>query len=165
MKIQPLFHPGGPGHEADALEMIRMLDIPDDAPARRAFEARCAESDERAAEWEGAVSALSAGKSLRRFEPPAAIRNAVLEAARGERVVIPLPEARKPGEAWRLPGWRWAWAAIFLVFLWGGFMESQKQSEPTIEPGQLDAELLTLDQEMDSLMTDLEFDLESALQG
>lgn len=168
MKIHPLFHPAS---EPSTDDMLRMLDLPDDAPEKRAFLAQCNQSDQLQAEWRELNELLGAGKSLLQQEPRLSIRENVMQAARAGRAVTPMPQLEPYRPDWNFGGWRWAWAAIFLVVMWGGSAEFQRKadvswtSETAWETETIEDELLTLDEEMAELYSDFESDFDSAFSG
>ena len=93
------------------------------------------------------------------------------EAARANRTVALMPQLEPVRVDWNFNGWRWAWAAIFLVVMWGGSAEFQRKAdlswttETTWETETIEDDLLTLDEEMAELFSDFESDFESAFSG
>lgn len=168
MKIHLLFHPSGPGESAAANEVVRMLDLPDDSLEKQAFLDRCAVDEGLRRDWETVNRTMAMGRRLSSPEPPAALRQRIAAAARHDKVIRPFEPAAKP--AFRVSGWRWAWAAIFLVMIAGGAAEFQNQSSGTsissiAQNDALDQELLSLDEEMAALFSDFESQFETAFTG
>ncbi|MDP8244231.1 MAG: hypothetical protein P9L94_09140 [Candidatus Hinthialibacter antarcticus] len=167
MKVHPLFHPIS---EPSADDMLLMLDLPDEAPQKRAFLDQCSQSERLQLEWQDLNALMAAGKALPQREPRLSIRDNVLLAARTNRTVTPMPTLDAANN-WSFNGWRWAWAAIFLVVMWGGSAEFQRKAdlswttETTWETETIEEELLTLDEEMAELFSDFETDFESAFSG
>lgn len=169
MKVHPLFHPSS---EPSTDDMLRMLDLPDEAPEKRQFLAQCNQSDQLRAEWQEINEMLTISKELPQREPRLSIRENVLHAAKAGRTVAPMPQLEPYRTDWNFGGWRWAWAAIFLVMVWGGSAEFQRSTElswTTTESAwqteTIEDELLTLDEEMAELFSDFESDFESAFSG
>ncbi len=168
MKVHPLFQsPSDPSTE----DMLRMLDLSDDAPEKRAFLAHCNQSEALQAKWRDLNAVIGKGKQLPQSEPRLSIRENVLNAAATNQTVVQTPQFEPVRPDWKLNGWRWAWAAIFLVVMWGGSAEFQRKTEFTWntetswEAQSIEEELLTLDEEMAELFSDFESDFESAFSG
>ena len=66
MKVHPLFHPAS---EPTADDMLLMLDLPDDAPQKRAFLDQCSQSERLLSQWRELNALMAAGKALPQREP------------------------------------------------------------------------------------------------
>lgn len=167
-KITPLFQSLTPIEPLEEETMLRFLDEPDESDSKRSFLNQCALSDEALVEWDTLNQILEAGKELPMHKPDPAIRSSILDAA----YAATLRSGRKGASTIRssgLPGWRWAWAALFLALLWSGYQEFQSAKQAVYSASMiddaLDAELLTLDDELNQLQTDLGIDLNASLEG
>jgi len=168
-KITPLFQSPIPPDSLDEENLLRWLDEPDESEAKRAFLNQCAFSEEVLERWHTLSCALDAGKELPEYDPDPAIRSHVLDAAysavRGLETESVHSTPRRSG----LPGWRWAWAALFLAFLWRGYQEYRQSNSTstltTTTPDTLDYELLTLEAELEQLQSELGIDLNIGLEG
>lgn len=162
-KITPLFQSPVPPDSLDEENLLRWLDEPDESEAKRTFLNQCAFSEEALESWQTLTRALDAGRKLPVHDPDPAIRSHVLDAAfaavRGLDTESVQFTSRRSG----LPGWRWAWAALFLAFLWSGYQEYQQSNLTstlsTTTSDALDYELLTLEAELEQLQSELGIDL------
>lgn len=157
MKVTPLFPQDDNARERSALYY---LDLPDDHPEKRAFLNECVLNPIRMREWEEAQRWVQVGKKLSSPEPSVSIRARVLEMAYAESHK---PKAASKKEtspySWSLPGWRGAWAALFLVLSWGVYLQVEgNAASPTERLDQVEYELVSLEQELDQINQTFETD-------
>lgn len=160
MKIRPLFQMPDPHRIPTGEEMLRFLDEPESSETRRAFLNQCVLSGNGLEQWNEIQQAVQAGQELTRFEPAPEIRARVMEAAfasaRGILTIRPEAPRRKGFTAF--PGWRLAWAALFLALSWSGYLQFQPRQSSLIYSEQFNYELLTLQEDLDELQTSIGLD-------
>ncbi|MGC9327153.1 MAG: hypothetical protein ACP5I1_05945 [Candidatus Hinthialibacter sp.] len=168
-KITPLFQ-GAVSPEADGEElMLRFLDESDESASKRAFLNQCALSEEALEQWQSLTTLIDAGKTLINQRPDPAVRSRVLDAAFAAAQGCQSPRASTKRYS-IFPGWRWAWAALFLAFLYSGYQEFQPadltpSSTLTVAKDSLDYELLTLEAELEQIQSELGLDLNPSWDG
>lgn len=167
-KITPLFQSSTPWEPLSEETMLRFLDESDDNDAKRSFLNRCALSEKALEEWDALNQVVEAGKDLPLHKPDHAIRSRILDAAYAATQKS-LNTNVKSLQSSGLPGWRWAWAALFLAALWTGYQEitpaTGSLESTTIIGDTLDADLLTLENDLNLLQTDLGFDGNSSFDA
>lgn len=110
---------------------------------------------------------IAAAKALPMSDPDPRIRERVLEAARASAFASRQRKvaATANPSTFRLPGWRWAWAAIFLVCTWGVYTELSPDASLTYQELRLENELLSLEHELETMLYNLEWELAYASEG
>ncbi len=166
-KITPLFHLPIFSGPLDEERMMLFLDEPDDCESKRAFLNQCALSQGDLDRWNTLCDVIDAGKELSIHIPDPSVRSRILDVAYAS---VQGNEPRRSSSPYLgLPGWKWAWAALFLAFLWSGY---QEMSPSTVSPSSLttandtlDYELLTLEEQVNQLQTELSQELVSGVEG
>lgn len=160
MKIRPLFQMSEFNREPSDEEMLRFLDEPETSEDRRAFLNQCVLLEGGLERWNELQQVVRAGKDLTRFEPSPEIRVRVMEAAfaftRKHHTRRAEPVRRTSFR--QLPGWRLAWAALFLALSWSGYLHFQPQQSSLIYSEEFNYELLTLQEDLDALQAVIALD-------
>ena len=160
MKIRPLFQMPEPGRIPSGEEMLQFLDEPETSGNRRAFLNQCVLSENGLKQWNEIQRTVQAGQDLARFEPAPEVRARVMEAAFAAARGIPAPRPEIPRRSGFsvFPGWRLAWAALFLALTWSGYLQFQPQPSNLIYSEQFNYELLTLQADLDELQMSIGLD-------
>ncbi|MBN2330110.1 MAG: hypothetical protein JXR73_23420 [Candidatus Omnitrophica bacterium] len=167
--ITPLFQDAVPQEAAGEESMLRFLDESDESISKRAFLNQCTLSEEALEQWQSLNTLIDAGKTLPNRQPDPAIRSRVLDAAFAAAQGCRPPRVSSKRYS-TFPGWRWAWAALFLALLYSGYQEFQpadlnQSSSLTVAKDSLDYELLSLEAELEQIQTDLGLELNISLDG
>lgn len=164
MNVKPLFTPDEPGKNFSTEEMLLFLDLPDEHPDKRAFLNHCVLHPEHRQAWQHLQTLIQAGKALPEAAPPPSLRAHILDMAYAERNVVAIPDRSAPLQKssdafWNLPGWKAAWAALFLVISTGMYLNLAPETKrPSVQQQMFDNEILSLELELESLNQDFEWD-------
>ncbi|RJP27672.1 MAG: hypothetical protein C4527_12770 [Candidatus Omnitrophota bacterium] len=164
MKVTPLFknreEPICPSDE----RIILFLDEAEENEEKRAFLNHCSLCERCMRRWNYLCGLEDMGKRFPQPIPDPGIRARVLEAAYADPMRYSparMERNRKPFSFQQLPGWRLAWAALFLVFGWGAYLQFEKKpihSPHNIEYS-VDEELLTLEYELEQMRLEIDLTL------
>lgn len=159
-KVTPLFGSSASGPRSPEEELIFMLDLPEGSPERQAIRDRLPE--ELVQEFEAVQQITTLGGHLKAPAPSPGIRTTVLQEAHAyQNPVYNRPSEIPTVTTSGMPGWKWTWAAIFLVCSWGLYMEVSPATTVVNEAEQLDSELVQLETELQELYSDLAWDLDT----
>jgi hypothetical protein len=164
MNVTPLFHSdqgsGCPSEE----NLFLFVDMPDTSSEKRAFLNHLSICPGCLRQWEELCATIHAGAVLPALEPDPSIRSSILDAAFASTHIteIPIPIKKKTAASfWQIPGWRFAWAALFLVLSWSVYIQMEMLPSSTVSSLEnIESEILTVEKELELLKTDLLLEFE-----
>lgn len=162
MKIKPLFQDSNLEAPLAPEQMLEMMDIADENPKKRAFLNQCAIDPSQKKDWEDLNTCAELGKHLPSHNPEPSLRARILENAYAERDFSPAATKSHFYSYKRsLSGWRWAWAALFLIMSWGTYGHFQQQEITPTEIQQLENEISSIYEELEWLREDLVLEIDN----
>ncbi|MBD3265983.1 hypothetical protein GF373_04880 [bacterium] len=163
MKVTTLFHieqePKCPSDE----QLYLFLDESDTNPEKRAFLNHCSVCEPCMQRWESVCQILDMGTQIPEYEPDPSVRSHILQAAYTDSLSTPAARSTPKtftANLWRLPGWRLAWAALFLVMSWGVYLQVEQSHTTQTIPSGIESEILSLQEEIELLQTDLGMEID-----
>ena len=160
-KIKPLFRNGDSNGCASTQEMMFFLDLPEHGTEKRAFMNHLAVCPACQGRWLSLRQWITAGSRLEVSEPDPSIRANVLDAAyHASRPLLDQLVQGVQNLSWGLPGWRLAWAALFVLLLYGLTPSFPTSTTPSIYSDDMILELDTIAEQIYYVQEEMAYTLE-----
>lgn len=160
MKVTTLFHTKNYKSCPSEEEMYLFLDEPDTSPDKKAFLNHCAICEPCLQRWNMVNDLMGFATFLPLYEPDPSIYSVVLEkVCKDFNTIKTISIEPAPTFSWiRLPGWRLAWAALFLVMTWSIYFEVNPPMRPVASVENLDRDISSIQEDVNILQQDLEME-------
>ncbi len=154
MNITPLFRKQKKKENYSELDMIQFLDFPDENEEKRAF-LNCYSIDENIQKkWDLISASVEAGQQLKSMRPDPSVRSRIMEEAYRQGSSSSNQDNVSRFSV-TLPGWRWAWVALFLITSIGLYGHFTQKTEKPLPVQQVHSEITSLDNDLDRMFNDL----------
>lgn len=154
MNITPLFRKHNKNDNYSELDMIQFLDIPDEDEEKRAFLNRYSIDEDIQKKWDLISASVEAAQQLKSMGPDPSVRSRIMEEAY-RRTSSPSNQDYVSRFSVIIPGWRWAWVALFFATSIGLYGHFTQKTEKPLPVQQVHSEITSLDNDLDRMFMDL----------